>query len=115
MRNWLTRIVCSTAVIMAACFSAVATADEQFLVGEQKAKVCMTCHGSNGIATIDAYPNLRGQNMTYLITALRSYQLRDRSAGLAVLMQQQADTLSPQDIKDIAYYYSQLGKQRSSQ
>ena len=84
-------------------------ADEQFKVGQEKAKVCMTCHGADGIAHIDAYPNLRGQNKGYLISSLKSYKARERSGGLAVLMQQQADALSDQDIEDIAHFYSALG------
>ncbi|MGF1688941.1 c-type cytochrome [Photobacterium japonica] len=83
-------------------------ADEQFDVGKEKAKVCMTCHGENGISSIESYPNLRGQKMTYMISALRSYQSRERSGGLAVLMHQQADALSEKDISDISYYYSNL-------
>ena len=67
--------------------------------------------GVDGISTIDAYPNLRGQNKTYLISSLKDYKARERTSGLAVLMQQQADALSDQDIEDIAHYYSQLGKE----
>ncbi|YCO01885.1 c-type cytochrome [Vibrio sp. VNB-15] len=85
--------------------------DEQFEVGKEKAKVCMTCHGVDGISTIDAYPNLRGQNKSYLISSLKDYKARERTSGLAVLMQQQADALSEQDIEDIAHYYSNLGSQ----
>ena len=85
-------------------------ADEQFKIGQEKAKVCMTCHGTDGIAHIDAYPNLLGQNKGYLISSLKSYQARERSGGLADLMQQQADALSDQDIEDIAHFYSTLGK-----
>ncbi|GHA31682.1 cytochrome c biogenesis protein CcsB [Photobacterium aphoticum] len=84
-------------------------ADDQFDVGKEKAKVCMTCHGENGISSIESYPNLRGQKMTYMISSLKSYQSRERSGGLAVLMHQQADALSEQDIADISYYYSKLG------
>nr|WP_244181142.1 c-type cytochrome [Vibrio thalassae] len=90
-------------------------ADERLQVGEEKARVCMTCHGADGISSIESYPNLRGQKMAYLMTALRSYQTRDRSGGLAVLMQQQADALSEQDISDISYYYSQLGSDDAKQ
>ncbi|MGR5222544.1 c-type cytochrome [Vibrio parahaemolyticus] len=96
-------------------WAAPLVADEKFSIGEQKAKTCMTCHGENGISSIESYPNLRGQKMAYLITALRSYQTRERSGGLAVLMQQQADALSDQDISDIAYYYSKLGVQEQRQ
>ncbi|BCN26277.1 MULTISPECIES: c-type cytochrome [Vibrio] len=83
--------------------------DEQFKIGREKAKVCMTCHGADGISTIDAYPNLRGQKKSYLISSLKDYKARERTSGLAVLMQQQADALSEQDMEDIAHYYSSLG------
>ncbi|KLV07021.1 cytochrome C553 [Photobacterium aquae] len=94
--------------------SPFATADDQFEIGKEKAKVCMTCHGENGISSIESYPNLRGQKMTYLITSLKSYQSRERSGGLAVLMHQQADALSEQDMEDISYYYSTLGSDNSN-
>ena len=88
--------------------------DEQFELGKQKAKVCMTCHGVDGISTQDPYPNLRGQKIGYLISSLKDYQTRERTSGLAILMQQQADTLSDQDIRDISYFYSMLGKEPNS-
>ncbi len=87
---------------------------EQFELGKQKAKVCMTCHGADGISTQDPYPNLRGQKVGYLISSLKDYQTRERTSGLAILMQQQADTLSDQDIRDISYFYSMLGNDSSS-
>ena len=87
---------------------------EQFELGKQKAKVCMTCHGDDGISTQDPYPNLRGQKMGYLISSLKDYQTRERTSGLAVLMQQQADALSDQDIRDISYFYSNLGSESNS-
>ncbi|MBY7730111.1 cytochrome c [Vibrio splendidus] len=90
------------------------SSDKQFELGKQKAKVCMTCHGVDGISTQDPYPNLRGQKVGYLISSLKDYQTRERTSGLAILMQQQADTLSDQDIRDISYFYSMLGKESSS-
>lgn len=88
--------------------------DEQFELGKKKAKVCMTCHGVDGISTQDPYPNLRGQKIGYLISSLKDYQTRERTSGLAILMQQQADTLSDQDIRDISYFYSMLGNDSNS-
>ncbi|WP_215405500.1 c-type cytochrome [Vibrio gigantis] len=87
---------------------------EQFELGKQKAKVCMTCHGADGISTQGPYPNLRGQKVGYLISSLKDYQTRERTSGLAILMQQQADTLSDQDIRDISYFYSMLGNDAGS-
>ena len=86
--------------------------DPQFELGKQKAKVCMTCHGEDGISTQEPYPNLRGQKMGYLISSLKDYQTRERTSGLAILMQQQADALTDQDIEDISYFYSQLGNEK---
>ncbi|MEZ9895764.1 cytochrome c, partial [Vibrio lentus] len=83
---------------------AYAQEDAQFEVGKAKAKVCMTCHGEDGISTLDPYPNLRGQKMGYLISSLKDYKARERTSGLAILMQQQADALTDQDIEDISYY-----------
>ncbi|ELE7134342.1 cytochrome c [Vibrio harveyi] len=108
--------VLKTTLVVTMCFSPITFAsdtntDAQFEVGKEKAKVCMTCHGTDGISTIDAYPNLRGQKKSYLISSLKDYKARERTSGLAVLMQQQADTLSDQDIEDIAHYYSQLGNE----
>ncbi|CAK1693610.1 cytochrome c553 [Vibrio crassostreae] len=104
----------STLVMTLVMFPVSAEVDqEQFELGKQKAKVCMTCHGVDGISTQDPYPNLRGQKVGYLISSLKDYQTRERTSGLAILMQQQADTLSDQDIRDISYFYSMLGNDSS--
>ncbi|WP_028765949.1 c-type cytochrome [Shewanella fidelis] len=89
--------------------------EPSFKIGKEKAKVCMTCHGEDGISTVDPYPNLRGQKMGYLISSLKDYQARQRISGLAILMQQQADALSEQDMKDISYYYSVLGTSKEEE
>ena len=81
---------------------------DQFETGKKKAKVCMTCHGANGIAAINTYPNLQGQHAEYLIEALKAYKEKRRTGGLAMLMQPQADALTDQDMKDIAHYFSKV-------
>ena len=112
--RWIPRTVLTSLLVVTTFFSfADATAnDEQFELGKQKARVCMTCHGEDGISTQAPYPNLRGQKMQYLISSLKDYQTRERTSGLAVLMQQQADALTDQDIEDISYFYSQLGNEQ---
>ncbi|HIF9164157.1 TPA: c-type cytochrome [Photobacterium damselae] len=89
-------------------FSNVVIADidqGQFTVGQQKAAVCMTCHGADGISTIDTYPNLKNQKIQYMVAALKAYQEKQRTGGLAILMHAQADALSEQDMLDISYYF----------
>lgn len=105
LMNRIILLIVLTFIIM----DAKADYEPSFEIGKQKAKVCMTCHGEDGISTIDPYPNLRGQKMGYLISSLKDYQSRQRTSGLAILMQQQADALTEQDIKDITYYFSVLG------
>lgn len=107
-----------TSLLLLLLFCSVPTLadyEPSFKIGKEKAKVCMTCHGEDGISTIDPYPNLRGQKMGYLISSLKDYQARQRTSGLAILMQQQADTLSEQDMKDISYYYSVLGTNKEEE
>lgn len=89
-------------------FSSYAQDDEQFNVGQKKAAVCMTCHGSDGISNIDIYPNLQGQKVEYLVTTLKAYQRRQRSGGLALVMYEQADSLTEQDMQDISYFFSKV-------
>ncbi len=76
--------------------------------GKAKSMVCSACHGQNGIAVIDGYPNLKGQNEQYLISSLMAYREKQRSGGLSAIMQAQALLLSEQDIENLAAYYSTL-------
>ncbi len=82
------------------------------VVGDAKAahdKIAM-CVGCHGIADYKAsfpmvyrVPKLGGQNAQYIITALQEYQKGERRhptmGGIAT-------SLSPQDMADIAAYYS---------
>ena len=79
---------------------------DQFKKGKMKSKVCATCHGDTGISTEPVYPNLQGQHAQYLVLALKAYKAKQRTGGLADIMQQMAAPLSEQDMKDIAFYYS---------
>ena len=78
--------------------------------GKIKSYTCIGCHG---ITTYDnAYPTynvpkIGGQNYEYLISALQSYH---NGARKHPTMQLQASSLSEQDMKDIAAYFSSLGK-----
>lgn len=76
--------------------------------GESKAAQCKVCHGSQGVATIKTYPSLAGQNKEYLVSALKAYKLKQRSGGMAGVMQAQASGLSDADIENLAEYYSGL-------
>ena len=76
--------------------------------GAAKATACVACHGNDGTSTIPDYPHIAGQNAKYLEIQMR--QMRDGERDIP-LMAGQLDTMSDQDLKDIAAYYaSQPGK-----
>jgi cytochrome c553 len=85
---------------------AAAAGDEE--VGREKAAICVTCHGADGLGISPNVPNLRGQKTEYFVNSLKSYKKRDRRDPLSVLMYPFADDLSEQDMKDIAAYYAGL-------
>ncbi|RZP97882.1 c-type cytochrome [Vibrio vulnificus] len=86
--------------------SALAAGD--VAAGQAKAAVCAACHGANGMATIPGYPNLKGQNEQYLVSAIKAYKNKERKGGLAVVMQAQAAMLNDADIANLAAYYASL-------
>lgn len=74
--------------------------------GKSISYTCLGCHGIVGYR--NAYPNysvpkLEGQNPDYLAAALHGYRDGDRSH---ITMHSQAETLSDQDIADIAAYFA---------
>jgi len=65
---------------------------------------CLDCHGADGNQPLDpAYPRIGGQYRDYLAHALVQYRSGAREH---VLMSQQAQELSDQQIADLAVYFS---------
>ncbi|MEZ8196165.1 c-type cytochrome [Vibrio cortegadensis] len=77
-------------------------------LGKIKAPSCVFCHGPNGIAQNNAYPNLNSQNPQYLFNAMKAYQNDQRTGDYASMMKTQLQRLNDQDLKDIAAFYSSL-------
>jgi cytochrome c553 len=78
--------------------------------GRKLVYTCNGCHGIPGYA--NAYPNypvpkIAGQNEQYIVSALHGYQSGERTHAT---MMAQAQSLSDQDIQDIAAYLSSLAK-----
>lgn len=71
--------------------------------GEEKAQVCIACHGEGGNKPIANYPKLGGQLEKYLIFTLNAY--KDGSRPNAVMAAQTAG-MSAEDIADLAAYFS---------
>ena len=71
--------------------------------GQTKAITCAACHGADGNSPNPEWPSLAGQHASYIEKSLRDYKAGTRSD---VLMTSQAQTLSDQDIGDLAAWYS---------
>ncbi|MFC5078432.1 Cytochrome c-554(548) [Vibrio thalassae] len=96
-----------SAVLAAGLMSGSALAAD-IEAGKAKAAICAACHGADGIAVIPGYPNLKGQNEQYLVTSIKAYKNKERSGGLAAVMQAQASMLSDEDIANVAAYYANM-------
>lgn len=88
-------------------------AGAQTIVGDPKAaemkvSMCIGCHGISGYRTTfpETYrvPKLGGQSAKYLENALNAYKKRERQHPSMVSV---AESLSDQDIADLAAYYAQ--------
>ncbi len=98
----------SLGLIVLASATAEAAGDPQ--AGRTKVYTCAGCHGVPGYK--NAYPNyhvprIAGQNQDYLAAALNAYKNGEREHPT---MRAQGESLSDQDIQDIAAYLSSLAK-----
>ena len=79
--------------------------------GEKKISACIGCHGIGGYKTafpeVYSGPKLGGQHAAYIVKALQDYRAGNRSHPT---MRAIAAGLSDDDMKRIAYYYSNVEK-----
>ena len=71
--------------------------------GKEKAAVCAGCHGEAGASSAPIWPNLAGQHRDYIEHALTGYKTKVRQDPV---MQGQAMSLSDQDVRDLAAFFS---------
>jgi cytochrome c553 len=77
-----------------------------------KNAVCGGCHGPDGNSLVPDFPSLAGQSATYLYLQLRAFQTGSRPSDI---MKPQVESLSDQDMKDLAAYYASLTPKASNQ
>ena len=79
--------------------------------GEKKNAMCIGCHGIKGYQAsfpeVYKVPMISGQGSKYIMSALAAYKKGDRKHPT---MRGIADSLSDQDMADLAAYYEQHGK-----
>ncbi len=102
--------------VMAACtITAQAfAADDSAPVGDaqaaaSKVSMCIGCHGIKGYKAsfpeVYNVPKIAGQNAEYIVAALKEYASGARTFPS---MEAIAQSLTPQDMADLAAYYSNL-------
>jgi cytochrome c553 len=92
-------------IIMAVLSLAVAAAARAEAPAKpDKLVVCAACHGENGVALQPIYPNLAGQQDSYIEHALHAYKSGERKNPI---MGAQVGGLSDADIKQLAAWFSQ--------
>jgi cytochrome c553 len=67
---------------------------------------CKTCHGTDGVGIAGIYPTLAGQHADYIVHALEAYRSGARKGATAQLMAPFANQLKPEEIKQVAEYFS---------
>jgi cytochrome c553 len=96
-----------TGILIAALFLALplsATARGNPEEGAKKSETCKACHGEGGAKPIQPdYPVLAGQHYDYIVAALTQYKAGKRKNAS---MNGFAAALKPQDIQDLAAYFS---------
>jgi cytochrome c553 len=96
-------LACGAMAACAVAMNSAARADVE--AGHAKVKqICAACHGEQGNKPLQPeYPILAGQHADYLLKALHDYKNKARKN---VIMQAQVQSLSEQDMHDVAEYFA---------
>jgi len=71
--------------------------------GQAKSTVCAACHGVDGNSPTPEFPRIGGQYEDYLLQALLAYKHGERKNPI---MASQVESLSRQDLADLAAWYA---------
>ena len=105
-----------TSIVALALSSVTVAAFSQEIKGDANAglaknAMCIGCHGIKGYQSsfpeVYKVPMISGQNAAYIASAMNAYKKGDRKHPT---MRAVVDSLSEQDIADVAAYYTQSGK-----
>jgi cytochrome c553 len=95
------RVLCAAAVTSVVFLGAHAYAEDAAI--EEKAKLCATCHGENGVPINNTTPVIWGQNEGYLYLQLRDYKSGAReNAQMGPI----ASQLEKEDMYALAAYFT---------
>jgi cytochrome c553 len=95
------KLLVAAALLAIAFPSAAASGDAE--VGKKKSTPCAVCHGANGVSPSPEFPNLAGQYVDYLESALKHYKNGKRKNPI---MQGQVANLTPKDMMDLSAFFA---------
>ncbi|WP_189466857.1 c-type cytochrome [Litchfieldella qijiaojingensis] len=98
------KLLASLAMTLSAIGVAHAQMEGDPAAGREKAQTCAACHGQQGISPSGTFPNLAGQQASYL--AKQIMDIRDGERNVPQ-MAGQVDDFSDQDAWDVAAFFSQ--------
>lgn len=97
--------------VMAALLTLVALGSAGFAMaggdaaaGKEKSGMCASCHGADG-AGMGPNPALKGIDETAFYESLKAYKSGEKDNAM---MQSLAQSLTDQDMKDLAAYYATM-------
>ena len=73
--------------------------------GKMRALTCTACHGPEGNSVSPLWPNIAGQNASYLLAQLKAFKDGSR---VDPLMSSQAMILTDEDMANLAVYFESL-------
>lgn len=74
--------------------------------GREKATTCFACHGTNGNSTNPMYPTIAGKDSDFIYARLNAYKKGEVKTPNAVMMNPLAASLSDEDMKNLAAFFS---------
>ncbi len=100
------RRVMTGAMTLLMLFGGTAASAGDPAAGGRKSAHCVACHGEAGVSTNPLFPHLAGQRAGYLQLQLEAFRTGERYHPL---MSPVAQALTPEDMNDLAVYFSSVG------
>ncbi len=94
-------VIAAACALLGSTTAALAAGDAT--AGKAKSATCAACHNPDGNSVNPQYPKLAGQSADYLLKQLQEYKSGARANPIMAGM---VAPLSPQDMEDLAAYFS---------
>lgn len=90
--------------VVSAVPQAALTDAELLAKGNDKARMCVGCHGPKGNSRVASYPSLAGKSKEHLAEQLQAFRSGARDNPM---MSSIAKSLADEDVLALAYYFSE--------